>query len=126
MLDFEKAYTQLADQRENNFISLYDLFLMIRNKHPKLSDNKIATVLIDKFKYYNQEYSRNLMLDELPYELLDENERKQLDVFKKLGDIDCYTLPKKLHQPPEPLGFDSLIDILEVIEESGINENIPF
>ncbi|UZV57149.1 hypothetical protein [Pasteurella multocida] len=84
MLDFEKAYIQLTDQRENNFISLYDLFLMIRNKHPKLSDNKIATVLIDKFKYYNQEYSRNLMLDELPYELLDENERKQLDVFKRV------------------------------------------
>ncbi|HDR1161557.1 hypothetical protein K7G90_001431 [Pasteurella canis] len=122
MLDFEKAYAQLTDQRENNFISLYDLFLMIRSKHPNLSDNKIATVLIDKFKYYNQEYSNRPIFDDL----LDENERECLKVLNQLGDLDCYTLPEKLHQPPNSLGFDSLIEILEAIEENGIIENIPF
>ncbi|HDR1214405.1 TPA: hypothetical protein RNY37_001857 [Pasteurella multocida] len=122
MLDFEKAYAQLTDQRENNFISLYDLFLMIRSKHPNLSDNKIATVLIDKFKYYNQEYSNRPIFDDL----LDENERECLKVLNQLGDLDCYTLPEKLHQPPNSLGFDSLIEILEAIEENGISENIPF
>ncbi|HDR1580116.1 TPA: hypothetical protein QB450_001840, partial [Pasteurella multocida] len=59
-------------------------------------------------------------------DLLDENERECLKVLNQLGDLDCYTLPEKLHQPPNSLGFDSLIEILEAIEENGIIENIPF
>lgn len=57
MIDIEKEYQELETERKDKFISLYDLIVFIRKHNPNSSDNKIATVLLKKFKDYQDKFN---------------------------------------------------------------------
>lgn len=124
MIDFEQAYQQLKQARVEDYINLYDLILLIRSHHPNLSDNKIATVLLDKFKQYQFEYLHLLSLS--CYDLHDEEEKRRWQELSLIGEIEHFIMPDKLHEPPISQEFDDLISVLERVEESGITETTLF
>ncbi|MBN6710707.1 hypothetical protein JFL47_05600 [Haemophilus haemoglobinophilus] len=116
MIDFEKAYQELESSFNNQFISLYDLILMIRSKHPNLSDNKIASVLLDKFKSHSSIYSDKYQYLGLWDDLLTSEDIAIINA----GDVYCCNKPKKLHEPHELRDKDDLFFALEKIEKGGI------
>ncbi|OOF38186.1 hypothetical protein BKK47_09895 [Rodentibacter mrazii] len=122
MIDIEKEYQDIEAERKNGFISLYGLFVFIRKHNPKSSDNKIATVLLRKFKDYQDQYNRVHFMDTLIDGDLTTQERQ----FLELGPLLPFRLPKKLHESEAPLPFDYLISTLEEIEDCGINKRTPF
>lgn len=123
MIDIEKEYQEIKAERENSFISLYDLFVFLRKQNPKCSDNKIATVLLSRFKKYNDRFNDAFQCATLiSCNELDDEQRKIL----KLGALFPFKLSKRLHEPEMHLDFDELIRVLESIEDNGIVDGVPF
>ncbi|EDK13186.1 TPA: hypothetical protein ACPI87_000188 [Haemophilus influenzae] len=122
MIDIEKEYQELETERKNKFISLYDLIVFIRKHNPNSSDNKIATVLLKKFKDYQDKFNSLYFESSLTDLELSEQECKILE----LGGLMPLELSSKLHEPEMPLSFGDLIEMLEAVEKNGINERVPF
>ena len=122
MIDIEKEYQELETERKDKFISLYDLIVFIRKHNPNSSDNKIATVLLKKFKDYQDKFNSLYFESSLTDLELSEQECKILE----LGGLMPLELSSKLYEPEMPLRFGYLIEVLEAVEKNGINERIPF
>lgn len=122
MIDIEKEYQELETERKDKFISLYDLIVFIRKHNPNSSDNKIATVLLKKFKDYQDKFNSLYFESSLTDLELSEQECKILEI----GGLMPLELSSKLHEPEMPLSFGYLIEVLEAVEKNGINERIPF
>lgn len=125
MIDIEKEYQDLSTERENGFISLYDLIVFIKKHNPTTSDNKIATVLLDKFKKYHYAHQEAVYNRDCDFEFTRLFTSEDAQILQ-LGDLLPYTMPKRLHEPEIQGDFDDLINILENIEDHGIFREIPF